>query len=118
MSLVTKAAGTIRARLLISLVGLCILLIAFAATGWVALSQANERMRGMYEDRVVPLRSLKLVSEYYVVGVVDTANKLKTGALTWPNGLKALQAAEEQIQRHWSAYRSVKVGEAERVLVA
>jgi methyl-accepting chemotaxis protein len=117
MSFVAKVLGTVRARLLISLIGLSVLLVAFAATGWIALSQANERMRTMYEDRIVPLRSLKLISELYMVGVVDTANKLKTGALNWPDGSNALQAAEEQIRQQWSSYKASRIGEIERPLV-
>jgi methyl-accepting chemotaxis protein len=118
MSFVAKVVGTVRARLLISLLGLSVLLAAFAATGWITLSQSNERIRALYEERVVALRSLKLMSDHYIVGIVDTANKLRSGALGWSEGLTTVQTAEDEIRQQWASYRSSNLDEAERALVA
>ncbi|HYF53944.1 MAG TPA: MCP four helix bundle domain-containing protein, partial [Salinarimonas sp.] len=114
---VVKGIATIRARLLISLLSLSVLLAGLAAMSWTTLSRSDGRMRDMYEERVVPLRSLKTLTEVYMVGVVDTANKLRTGALFWPDGLKAVQGAEREIQALWSAYKASRTGADEAVLI-
>jgi len=51
-----------------------------------ALKTSNEGMAAVYNDRVVPLKGLKVIADDYAVMVVDAVNKANAGfrrALYW-----------------------------------
>ncbi len=107
----------IRAKLIL-LVGPLILFLAAAGgiadkafrTGQTALST-------VYEDRVVPLRDLKVIADMYAVNVVDTAHKTRSGALTRAAALKKIQQARTTIEKSWKGYLATYLVERERQLV-
>jgi len=47
-----------------------------------ALKTSNESMAAVYNDRVVPLRGLKVIADDYAVMVVDAVNKANAGLMT------------------------------------
>ena len=95
---------SIKARLLVALGALSFLLIAISATGWVALGMANDAISSIFDDRVVPLRDLKVTSDMYAVNMVDAAHKVRSGALTWEQGAQSVDQAISEIDGRWSAY--------------
>jgi len=96
--------STIKARLLMALGALSVLLIAISATGWIALSVSNQSISSIFNDRVVPLRDLKVASDMYAVNIVDAAHKVRSGALSWEQGIQSVDQAIGEIDRRWSAY--------------
>ncbi|WP_296596125.1 methyl-accepting chemotaxis protein [Phenylobacterium sp.] len=108
---------TIRARLIACLAALSALLCIVAGLGVFELSAANARLDSIIADRVRPLEELKAVSDMYAVNVVDTAHKVRSGALTPAQGIAGLKRAEAEIKDHWSAYTATRLTDEEARLV-
>jgi methyl-accepting chemotaxis protein len=109
---------SIKSRLLALVTALLILVIASATATVVRLQASNDVLGTVYNDRVVPLRQLKSVADGYGSGVVDTAVKVASAALTPQDGLKSLEAAQATIARDWKAYLSTYLNADETALVA
>lgn len=93
------------------------LLVMVAGLGcWQAWRQ-NQSIHTLYEDRVVPLRQIKSVSDMYAVNIVDTAHKFADGSLTPEQSLASLDQAMATIQRDWSDYLSTYLVSEERALI-
>ncbi len=95
---------TIKTKLLLVLATLTLMLAATAAAGWIALALTHEAFRTVYADRVLPLQQLKAVSDVYAVKLPTTAQKVRDGVLSWDEGIKAIDSANDEISRRWTAY--------------
>ena len=96
----------VRTQLLLLCALFVTLLIAVGAFGlWQALQQSSA-MRSMYQDRVVPLRQIKAVSDMYAVNIVDTAHKFADGSFTATQAKESLDQARAIIDKEWQAYLS------------
>jgi len=78
---------------------------------------AVEGLREVYEDRVVPLEQLKIISDMYAVNIVDIAHKVRGGMLPWDQGVEAVREARRVIDRQLSAYLSTRLTVEEARLV-
>ena len=95
-----------------------VMLASEALNGIMNLRSANERMKSVYEDRVVPLRDLKIISDAYAVLIVDTSHKVRSGALSWPDGGAAVRKAQATVHERWAAYTATMLTADEARLVA
>jgi signal transduction histidine kinase/ActR/RegA family two-component response regulator/HAMP domain-containing protein len=95
---------TVKAKLLLVLVSLTAVLAATAAVGWIGLALTNETFRSVYSDRLLPLRQLTVVSNMYAVKITGAAQKVRAGTLSWDDGVTAIDAANDEISRRWTAY--------------
>jgi methyl-accepting chemotaxis protein/methyl-accepting chemotaxis protein-1 (serine sensor receptor) len=109
---------SVRARLTLLTAILCLLMAALAGAGLLLLAQANEALRTVYDDRVVPLRQLKTVADMYAVNIVDTSHKVRLGGLDWDAGTRLVDAAGAEVRRHWGDYTRTYLVAEERRLVA
>ena len=107
---------TIRTRLFLSLSLLVAALLAASLSGYFALSQSSEKTRTIVEDRVVPLAQLKKVADAYAVDIVDTAHKMRSGALSWDQGAKSIEGALKTIEAQWAAYLATTLTPEEAVI--
>ncbi|WP_186389821.1 methyl-accepting chemotaxis protein [Stappia sp. TSB10P1A] len=105
---------TIRTRLLVTLVTLFACILAVVATGFWGSDTAEKSLREINDERVIPLRDLKIVSDMYAVNVVDASHKVRNGNWSWDEGLQSLAEAKTAIERHLRAYLSGTIDEAER----
>ncbi|SMH47919.1 methyl-accepting chemotaxis protein [Azospirillum agricola] len=110
--------STIKARLLIALGAISFLLLAISLTGWIALSQSNQGISDVFNHRVVPLRDLKVTSDLYGLNMVDTAHKVRSGTLTWEQGVQSIDQAVAEIGTRWSAYMGTDMADDEKRLAA
>ena len=118
-----KASGVFRkmkisARLMLIAAVLLSAMMAVGFAGYTGMSQMRTSMASIYNDRVVPLRQLKILSDTYAVQVVDTAHKARAGDITFAQALDNIARAEETIAQEWSAYTATKLTEKEARLVA
>ena len=102
--------------------GLSILVAVFflvisGALNSYSLSTVNDEMRSLYNDRVVPLKGLKKISDAYAVDVIDALNKANAGLLTAEEATQAIQSARTTINSEWQAYRSTRLTATETALV-
>ena len=107
----------VRTQLVLLSAAFITLLLVVAGLGcWQAWRQ-HQSIRTLYEDRVVPLRQIKSVSDMYAVNIVDTAHKFADGSLTPEQSLASLDHAMATIQRDWSDYLHTFLVPEERALI-
>ena len=99
------------------LIALTALAAVTAANGWWALSNTNASLRTVYNDRVVPLRDLKTVSDDYAVYIVDASHKVRNGNFSWKEGRDSLEQAKGRIESKWAAYLATELTTEEQQLV-
>lgn len=109
---------TIKAKLLSALILLCVLGIAVAGVGYRAAEVANSGLMTVFNDRVVPLRDLKTVSDEYAVNIVDTSHKVRNGNISWEAGATAVASAEANLKKSWKAYSGTYMDDKERAMAA
>ncbi|HEX2011946.1 MAG TPA: methyl-accepting chemotaxis protein [Roseateles sp.] len=108
---------SVRARLTLLTAILCLLMAALALAGMALLAQSNEALRTVYDDRVVPLRQLKIVADMYAVNIVDTTHKVRMGNLDWATGARLVDEASATVRRTWGEYsRTFLVPEEQRLV--
>lgn len=81
-----------------------------------SLRSVHSGLTTVYNDRVVPLRQLKVIADAYAVNVIDAVNKVDAGLFTAEEGLKAVQAANADIKKEWSAYMATTLTTEEQGL--
>ncbi|RQO83173.1 methyl-accepting chemotaxis protein [Acidovorax sp. FJL06] len=99
----------IATRLSLLLAALCLLTTVIGSVGLAGMQRANAGLNTVYQDRVIPLKQIKLVSDAYAVNVVDTAHKVRDGALTSQQGLDSIGRAKKEISDNWSAYLATEL---------
>lgn len=109
---------TIKSKVLALLGLMSVVIVALAASGWVALALNNGALRTVHDDRVVPLKQLKVVSDMYAVNIVDAAHKVRNGNIDAAAGLVLVDAAIAAIAYEWRSYTGTYLTPDEQRLVA
>jgi methyl-accepting chemotaxis protein len=109
---------SIKGRLMAMVGILLALLLVSAGFGISNSRQASSTLGALYNDRVVPLQQLKQVSDGYAVGIVDAAHKVRDGAFTPAQGIKAVTEARASIEKAWLAYTATELITQEKALIA
>ena len=107
----------IATRLALLLAFLCALMVMIGAKGLWGMASTRQTLNEVYQDRVIPLKQIKVISDAYAVRVVDTAHKVRDGALTAQQGLAELAQADKDIRTQWEAYQSTQMVPREKALV-
>lgn len=103
---------------LYALMGLLTLLMI--STGTVGLRVARIAESGLdtvYNDRVVPLKDLKIIADMYAVNIVDTSHKVRNKNITWREGQDNVADATLMIKSKWQAYLATSLVAEETRLV-
>ncbi|NMG34960.1 HAMP domain-containing protein [Azoarcus sp. TTM-91] len=72
---------------------------------------------GVYNQRVIPLRDLKVISDEYAVAIVNATQKVRDGTLTPEDGAAAMEKAHKLIGEKWQAFRAGQLSPREQELV-
>ncbi|MGZ8159140.1 MAG: methyl-accepting chemotaxis protein [Methylobacter sp.] len=99
--------------------GFLVALFFLVVTGVYSVSNlktANQGLKTVYEDRVVPLKGLKAVADAYAVNVIDAINKTNAGLMNAEDALKGTQDAGRLIKKEWDAYMSTELTAEENTL--
>ncbi len=108
---------TVKSRLLLAL-GLPVLLLAIVlVTSFRGLGNINDNVISLHDDRVVPLKQLKLVADAYAVQVIDAVNKGNAGLFSAAETRQSLSDAQSIIKREWQTYTQTRLTEEEAALV-
>lgn len=97
---------------LVAIFGIAIIGIACLST-W-ELKQTNGRFESTYNDRVVPLEQLKVVSDMYAVNIVDTTHKVRNSGISWKEASANIAEARKQIRSKWEAYMATTLTPEEK----
>ncbi|EJE50364.1 methyl-accepting chemotaxis protein [Acidovorax sp. CF316] len=96
---------------------LCCLVLLVGGAGLLGMGQSNAGLKSVYDDRVVPLKQIKIVADMYAVNVVDAAHKVRDGGMTAAQGLQSVADARKAIESNWSAYLATRLAPEEKTLV-
>ena len=110
--------SSVNSRLFILVALLSLISIVIGVMGLNGMSQTVGGLRTVYEDRVVPLRDLKVIADMYAVNIVDTSHKVRNDNMGWDEASKNLKEARETITKKWTAYKATFLVEQEKKMVA
>jgi methyl-accepting chemotaxis protein len=99
--------------------GFLVILLFFLATAIhniFSIKAVNQGVDSIYLDRVVPLKSLKVIADAYAVNIIDTVNKTNAGLKSAEEALKEIQAANSLIKQEWNAYMATELTTEEKSL--
>lgn len=96
---------------------LILLMIVIGSMGIQGMANANRDMATVYQDRVIPLKSLKVIADMYAVNIVDIAHKVRNGNNNWEQGQTSITQATHTIDELWKAYLATKLVTEEETLV-
>jgi methyl-accepting chemotaxis protein len=88
--------------LILSVLSLCLLFISIF--GWIGSKNQHASIQTIYEDRVIPLRDLKIIADAYAVSIIDLTNKTNAGLITAENAAKEISNTEQLIKQKWQKY--------------
>lgn len=108
----------IGARLLLLVALLNAALVGVGLLGLHGMQANDAALDTVYQDRVVPLRDLKVVADMYAVNIVDTANKAGYGTITAEQAQRSVDQAEATIRSTWAGYLATYLVDREKELVA
>ena len=108
---------SIQAKLVAAIFALAVMAAVIGMAGYFSMTHATGKIDTIINDRVVPMESLKTVSDLYAINIVDTAWKTRTGQISWQQGLKNVEAANSAIHSNWSAYTQTYLTPEEKGLV-
>jgi methyl-accepting chemotaxis protein len=77
--------------------------------GVTNLETVNDGMTTMYQDRVLPLKQLKAISDSYAINIVDATHKVRNGNISWSEAIRSFETATKQIDENLSAYAASKI---------
>ena len=109
---------SVRSRLLGLVAFLSVVSIVVGVLGLHGMSTTVSGLQTVYEDRVVPLRDLKVIADMYAVNIVDTSHKVRNGNMSWQDARQSLAEAETTIDSKWKAYKATFLVEQEKKMVA
>ncbi|GAB3028430.1 methyl-accepting chemotaxis protein [Bowmanella dokdonensis] len=96
------------------LVVLPILFYILSATSYLTtLGDMNQGIGSLYDDRVVPLKQIKVVSDNYAVEIVDILHKYRAGLITEGELRQRMDAAEKKADEEWKTYKATKLTDRE-----
>lgn len=106
----------LRLFLLVGLLSLVSVIVGLM--GLRGMSETVGGLRTVYEDRVVPLRDLKVIADLYAVNIVDVTHKVRNGNIDWAEARKNLKDARQGIDSNWTKYKNTLLVEEEKKLIA
>lgn len=79
--------------------------------------QIDRYISSIYDDRIVPLKQLKIVSDSYAVVTVSSMNKAIEGQLNRQTAIVAINQAMTEVDNNWRAYKTTHMTPEEAQLV-
>jgi len=101
--------------MLVGLLGFIALFVGIF--GVLGMHDAKNGLKTVYNDRILPMRQLKVISDMYALTIAHTVSKIGTGNLTWAEGIKNIEEAEQKIQENWRSYQASYLIAEEKKLI-
>jgi methyl-accepting chemotaxis protein len=108
----------ISVRLAFGFACLVIMVALMATFGFMKVRSTNQSITTIYDDRVVPLKQLKIVNDKYSADIIDAANKVSAGLMEPKNAVKQVTDATSKATEQWKAYIDTYLTEDEKRGVA
>ncbi|MDQ9091601.1 MCP four helix bundle domain-containing protein [Pseudoalteromonas haloplanktis] len=95
--------------------------IIFTVTAIYLINTVGGLVKGiddLYDNRIVPLKQIKTVSDNYAVNIVDLFHKYRAGTVSQTALLTAVQEAKNTADKEWRSYLSTDLTDQEKNLTA
>ena len=93
-------------------------IILVGLIGLQGMQSGDAALDTVYNDRVVPLRDLKVIADMYAVNIVDTVHKARNGLLPYSEAIQNIDLANDTIKKKWRDYLATYLVEEEKALAA
>ncbi len=74
-----------------------------------ALKETSLGLKTVYEDRVIPLQSLKTIADDYAVLIIDAVNKADAGLISAEDARASIKNAQSRIAKVWNSYLNTQL---------
>lgn len=108
---------SIKSKLIVSFGVLQAVVLILGIYSIHSIKEVDDGLMTVYNDRVVPLNQLKIVSDAYAVNVVDATHKVCFGGFTPAEGAENIANAKSLIEKNWKEYLSTSLTPEEAKLV-
>ncbi len=75
----------------------------------ISFANIDRQVETIYDDRVVPLQQLKVISDDYGIAVIDAVNKADVGLWTMEQALQSVRTAMKRRELNWEAYQATQL---------
>ena len=99
-----------------------ILIIMSFSVGLGILKVSNVKnisigLETIYEDRIKPLKQLKMLFDIYEIDIIGSVNKVHNGNISFKEGHKSIKESTKRIPNLWNEYKKTYLAEEEREVV-
>ncbi len=108
----------ISTRLALGFAALVTMVALMAGFGLFQVKKTNASINTIYDDRVVPLKQLKIVSDKYTSDILDTALRAGSGLIEPKAALDTVNKAVATSAEQWKAYTETYLTDEEKLEVA
>ncbi len=112
------AGWSIRKKIYGLIGSLVALMVLISMVGLISMESQDGAIQNIYEQRLVPLKDLKVAVDMYAVNIVDTTHQTRNGNFSYAEGLRNIETAEKRIAESWAKFSKVSHSEEEAALVA
>ncbi|PJZ82077.1 methyl-accepting chemotaxis protein [Leptospira meyeri] len=107
----------IRVKLLLAFMVTILLMIVVAGASFYSARQILASLHTVFEDRVVPISQIKEVSDAYLIGIVDSANKVRAKKITVEEALESIRESETKADAVWKVYLGTYLVPEEKAII-
>ncbi len=104
----------ISTSLIIAFTLLTLLIMFVAGFGVSTVKDANRSMKSIYDDRVVPLKQIKVVNDMFSSNVIDSTNKAANGIISSAEAIKTIDESMIKASEQWKAYTQTSLTAEEK----
>ncbi|MBD2312771.1 MCP four helix bundle domain-containing protein [Desertifilum sp. FACHB-1129] len=93
-------------------------LVGIGAYSIYGFNRIDRAVTTIYDDRIVPLQSLKTISDRYAIDTIDAVNKANSRLISPDSARQTIDRAIAQAQQEWQLYKQTQFTPQEAQLVA
>ena len=113
-----KRNFSLRWRIISIFMLVALISLALGYNGISDIKSSNDRLSSIYQNRMIPLKQLRVVANMYAVNIVDTSHKVRNGNLTWSQGESNVENALKEVDKQWKDYTATYLMPDEKKIVA
>jgi|GEM_PF-1064624 len=104
-------------RIYLAFAAPAIALIGIGGFALYSFARINDQIDTIYDDRIVPLTQLKIISDQYGFSVIDPVNKGNAKKISPAHALVEIRAGRSAIKQQWQDYLKTKLTDREKSLI-
>ncbi|MBW8184081.1 HAMP domain-containing methyl-accepting chemotaxis protein [Shewanella nanhaiensis] len=103
----------IKHKMIIGLLVPITLMVLICLLAIVLMGRIETGVVSIYNDRVIPLETLKKINDEYSVKIIDSINKANTDTIDIVITIEIIKDARAHIKKQWKKYKSTKLTKKE-----